>query len=628
METSILNAAHERQRRAEALLQEGRFEEAAKCHETVASLLGEAYAQLELSHVRSKTSSLSGPTPPAAIVSFHSLVTLESLALQRDYHKRQAAVVRMKQAQYEEYKASLENQQREVLGKQVPKQLEKDTTELPSEKFDGTLRQVIYRTIEEQDSLLCLILSSNNEDKSYKHPKDTGIVIEELKTVNSQLRCHIDSLLVQLEAKEEEAGTQVGNACWELFCLEHGLLPNGYVRPGYRMQDASLYSFFAETDVGKMTPRTVIVDLESTVIDEIRIGAYRKLFGPTSLVSGKEDAANNFAKGYHSTGREAIDLVADRVRSTWEKCSRPSGFIVFRSLNGGTGSGFGTLLLERLTRDYPKKIVLDFVICPAPNISTVIIEPYNALFATHGSLDHVDCCFLVDNEALYDICTRNLDVECPTYTNLNRLQAQVVSSITASTRFEGAVNLSLQELRTNLVPYPRIHFSLATYAPFITPRKAMHVEITTQQITYDCFDPANQVVKCDPRTGAYTSCCLLYRGDVNPNDVNRAIASLKGKKSIRFVDWSPIGFKVGINYQPTATVPGGDLANSRRTVAMISNNTAIRHSWTMLGRKFDLMYRKRAFVHHYVGEGMEESVFQEARDNVATLIGDYKEIER
>lgn len=111
---------------------------------------------------------------------------------------------RMKQAQYEEYKASLENQQREVLGKQVPKQLEKDTTELPSEKFDGTLRQVIYRTIEEQDSLLCLILSSNNEDKSYKHPKDTGIVIEELKTVNSQLRCHIDSLLVQLEAKEEE----------------------------------------------------------------------------------------------------------------------------------------------------------------------------------------------------------------------------------------------------------------------------------------------------------------------------------------------------------------------------------------------------------------------------------------
>ncbi|XP_054015760.1 tubulin alpha-2/alpha-4 chain-like [Hylaeus anthracinus] len=377
-----------------------------------------------------------------------------------------------------------------------------------------------------------------------------------------------------------------------------------------------------------MTARTVIVDLEPTVIDEIRTGAYKNLFSPASLISGKEDAANNFAKGYHSSGREAIDLVADRVCRTWDKCSRPTGFIVFRSVNGGTGGGFGTLLLERLTYDYPKKITLDFAISPAPNISTVIVEPYNAIFATHGSLDHVDCCFLIDNEALYDICTRKLDVESPTYTNLNRLQAQVVSSITASMRFEGAVNMSLQELQTNLVPYPRIHFSLATYAPLTTPRKAMHAEITTQQITRDCFEPDNQMVKCDPRTGAYTSCCLLYRGDVSPNDVNRAIASLKGKKSIRFVSWSPTGFKVGINYQPSVSVPGGDLANSRRTVAMISNNTAIRHSWRMLARKFDQMYRKRAFMHHYVEEGIEEGVFREARDNIATLIDDYEEIER
>ncbi|XP_076240238.1 nuclear receptor-binding factor 2 [Calliopsis andreniformis] len=204
METSILNAAHERQRRAEALLQEGRFEEAAKCHETVASLLGEAQARLESSFVHLKTSGLSSQPPPAVIASFHSLVTLESLALQRDYHKRQAAVVRMKQARYEEYKTTLENQQREILSKQTPKQLEKDTTELPSDKFDGSLRQAIYRTIEEQDSLLSLISLPNIEDKAFKHPKDTGTVIEELKTVNCQLRCLVGNLLSQLEAKEEE----------------------------------------------------------------------------------------------------------------------------------------------------------------------------------------------------------------------------------------------------------------------------------------------------------------------------------------------------------------------------------------------------------------------------------------
>ncbi|CAL7938399.1 unnamed protein product [Xylocopa violacea] len=204
METSILNAAHERQRRAEALLQEGRFEEAANCHETVASLLGEAHAQLESSFVHMKTSYVSSHPPPNIISSFHSFITLESLALQRDYHKRQAAVVRMKQAQYEEYKATLENQQKEILSKQAPKQVEKDTTEFTTDKFDGSLKQAIFRTIEEQDSLLTLISLPSSENKGFKHPKDTITVIEELKTVNCQLRCLIGSLLNQLEAKEEE----------------------------------------------------------------------------------------------------------------------------------------------------------------------------------------------------------------------------------------------------------------------------------------------------------------------------------------------------------------------------------------------------------------------------------------
>lgn len=110
----------------------------------------------------------------------------------------------MKQAQYEEYKTTLENQQRELLRKQAAKQVEKDTSEIANDKFDGSLRQAIYRTIEEQDSLLSLILLPSSEDKAFKYPKDTGTVIEELKTVNCQLRYLVGSLLSQLEAKEEE----------------------------------------------------------------------------------------------------------------------------------------------------------------------------------------------------------------------------------------------------------------------------------------------------------------------------------------------------------------------------------------------------------------------------------------
>ena len=71
------------------------------------------------------------------------------------------------------------------------------------------------------------------------------------------------------------------------------------------------------------------------------------------------------------------------------------------------------------------------------------------------------------------------------------------------------------------------------------------------------------------------SCCMLYRGDVVPKDVNGAIATIKTKRSIQFVDWCPTGFKVGINYQPPTAVPGGDLAKVQRAVCMLSNTTAI-----------------------------------------------------
>ncbi len=86
---------------------------------------------------------------------------------------------------------------------------------------------------------------------------------------------------------------------------------------------------------------------------------------------------------------------------------------------------------------------------------------------------------------------------------------------------------------------------MATYAPVISAEKAYHEKMAVDEITKACFEPSNQMVKCDPRKGKYMAVCLLYRGDVVPKDVNAAIAAIKINKSIQFVDWCPTGFKAG-----------------------------------------------------------------------------------
>ena len=115
-----------------------------------------------------------------------------------------------------------------------------------------------------------------------------------------------------------------------------------------------------------------------------------------------------------------IDVTMDKLRKTAEVCSGLQGFVLFHSFGGGTGSGFGSLLMEKLSVEYGKKSKLGFSIYPAPHIATAIVEPYNAVLTTHTSLELTDVSFLVDNQAIYELCRKNLQVDRPTYINLNR----------------------------------------------------------------------------------------------------------------------------------------------------------------------------------------------------------------
>lgn len=148
-------------------------------------------------------------------------------------------------------------------------------------------------------------------------------------------------------------------------------------------------------------PRALFVDLEPTVIDEVRTGLYRQLFHPEQLISGKEDAANNFARGHYTgkpisnavqisyflrflalfcicyvVGREIVELCLERIRKLADNCTGLQGFLVFNAVGGGTGSGLGSLLLERLSVDYGKKSKLGFTIYPSPQVLLSYLRGY------------------------------------------------------------------------------------------------------------------------------------------------------------------------------------------------------------------------------------------------------------
>ena len=83
---------------------------------------------------------------------------------------------------------------------------------------------------------------------------------------------------------------------------------------------------------------------------------------------------------------------------------------------------------------------------PYSLLSSAIVEPYNTVLATsQGLLEHFNTNCIIENEACYDICRRNLSITRPTYSNINRLIAQVVSSWTYSLRFDGSLCTDLTE---------------------------------------------------------------------------------------------------------------------------------------------------------------------------------------
>ncbi|XP_007949710.1 tubulin beta-1 chain [Orycteropus afer afer] len=416
-----------------------------------------------------------------------------------------------------------------------------------------------------------------------------------------------------------QCGNQIGSKFWEVIGEEHGINPEGRYHGDSTLQLERISVYYNEAHGKKYVPRAVLVDLEPGTMDSIRSGKLGALFQPDSFVHGNSGAGNNWAKGHYTEGAELIESVMDVVRGESENCDCLQGFQIVHSLGGGTGSGMGTLLMNKIREEYPDRILNSFSVMPSPKVSDTVVEPYNAVLSIHQLIQNSDACFCIDNEALYDICFRTLKLTTPTYGDLNHLVSLTMSGITTSLRFPGQLNADLRKLAVNMVPFPRLHFFMPGFAPLTARGSQQYRALSVAELTQQMFDARNTMAACDPRRGRYLTVACIFRGKMSTKEVDEQLTTVQTRNSGCFVEWIPNNVKVAVCDIPP---PGLSMA-----ATFIGNNTAIQELFARVSEQFSVMFRRRAFVHWYTGEGMDVCEFGEAERNIHDLVSEYQQFQ-
>lgn len=316
-------------------------------------------------------------------------------------------------------------------------------------------------------------------------------------------------------------------------------------------------------------------------------------------------------------GAELVDAVLDVVRKEAEGCDCLQGFQLTHSLGGGTGSGMGTLLISKIREEYPDRIMNTFSVVPSPKVSDTVVEPYNATLSVHQLVENTDETFCIDNEALYDICFRTLKLSTPSYGDLNHLVSLTMSGVTTCLRFPGQLNADLRKLAVNMVPFPRLHFFMPGFAPLTSRGSQQYRNLSVAEVTQQMFDSKNMMAACDPRHGRYLTVAAIFRGRMSMKEVDEQMLSVQNKNSSYFVEWIPNNVKTAV-----CDIPPRGLKMSG---TFIGNSTAIQELFKRISEQFTAMFRRKAFLHWYTGEGMDEMEFTEAESNMNDLVSEYQQ---
>ncbi|EOQ99587.1 hypothetical protein E3P92_00571 [Wallemia ichthyophaga] len=437
--------------------------------------------------------------------------------------------------------------------------------------------------------------------------------------------------LITLQAGQ--AGNAIGHSFWQQLCHEHGISQDGTLED--HAQDAGFDRkdvFFYQADDDHYIPRSILVDLEPRVVNNILSSPFANLYNPENIYVSQDGggAANNWAMGYHAAER-IYDEVFDMIDREADGSDSLEGFMLLHSIAGGTGSGLGSFLLERLNDRFPKKLIQTYSVFPNnQETSDVVVQPYNSMLALKRLVNHADSVVVLDNAALSRIAADRLHVPHPSFSQTNQLVSTVMSAATTPLRYPGYMNNDLSSIIASLIPTPRCHFLMTSYTPFTSDQieKAKSIRKTTVlDVMRRLLQPKNRMVSAPTsKNSCYISLLNIIQGDVDPTDVHKSLLRIRERQLANFIPWGPASIQVALT-RKSPYVPSSHRVNG----LMLANHTSIASLFKRVRDQYDRLMKRNAFLEPYKREKMFSNnmdEFHDSREVVQDMIDEYQASER
>ncbi|CAG8656781.1 1825_t:CDS:10, partial [Acaulospora colombiana] len=357
---------------------------------------------------------------------------------------------------------------------------------------------------------------------------------------------------------QQVGGANVGSVYWQRLCAEHGINKEGILEEW-------------ATEGGD----------RKDVINNILTSPFANLYNPENIFVSKDGggAGNIWAQGY-GAGEKIYEEVMEMIDREAEGSDSLEGFMLMHSIAGGTGSGLGSFVLERLNDRFPKKLIQTYSVFPNHAEPDVVVQPYNSLLTLRRLVDHADSVVVLDNGALSRIAADRLHIQNPSFDQTNQLVSTVIAASTQTLRYPSYMNNDLVGIVASLIPTPRCHFLMTSYTPF-----------TGDQI----------------------------------DQVHQSLLRIRERQLANFIPWGPASIQVALT-RKSPYIP----ASHRVSGLMLANHTSIASLFKRMLDQYDRLRKRNAFLEQYKKEKIFEGGYEEFDDSravVEELLKEYKACE-